>query len=63
MNCGKTTDADEPARDKMTVRDEFAAKAMQAVLATQMYRFGPGDATLCYKIASVMLEAREEATK
>ena len=59
-----------PSGDGMTLRDYFAAKAMQALLNAWVVKaegdgdWGAGDAVLArgaYEIADAMLEARQRA--
>ena len=44
----------------MTLRDHFAAKAMQTLLTSYRFTKGTGAAKYCYEIADTMLEARGE---
>jgi hypothetical protein len=47
----------------MTLRDYFAAKAMQAILSTMAQGIRPNDVPLmasdCYMVADAMMEARK----
>jgi hypothetical protein len=50
------------AQDGMTLRDYFAAKAMQAFIASPLLKVELGEyatALSAYKVADAMLEARE----
>jgi len=50
----------EPSLSGMTLRDYFAAKAMQGMLSEPSLRATPEEfATESYKVADAMLKARE----
>lgn len=52
-------DEGEPTQAGMTLRDYFAAAALQGFMVNNNGRFTPTqDAGYCYKIADAMLEAR-----
>jgi len=52
-----------PEQDGMTLRDYFAAKAMQAVITreewTHTQQFESGVSNWCYQMADAMIKARE----
>ena len=52
----------EPVTTGMTLRDYFAAKAMQGVLASLQEGddFNARGCRWCYKVADAMLEVREQ---
>ena len=64
MNDDKTGGVAFPPAYNLTLRDYFAAKAMQGIIATfddDVTAMPEQVARLCYKIADAMLAARKEA--
>jgi hypothetical protein len=53
---------DQYAQTGMTLRDYFAAKAMQALIASlqEGEDFGKGGSAWAYKVADAMMEARKK---
>ena len=63
LNTDGTWLAEIPGQKGMTLRDYFAAKAMQGFMANKSnpMRFDPeNDASWAYTIADAMLKAREQ---
>jgi len=49
-----------PQQSGMSLRDYFAAKAMQALLTNNQSCYTPDEASFAYSIAELMMEARKQ---
>jgi len=60
LDLPRTKDYDHSAQDGMTLRDYFAAKAMQSMVACSHGNWDEPAAIQAYHIADEMLKAREQ---